>query len=342
MSQGKWQRELTAEIRKLQPDKVIVVTDSNVRKLFETELPVITVPAGERSKDVVTLSKVWKALQDNGATRHSLVVNIGGGVVTDLGGFAAGTFKRGIRHINIPTSLLGMADAAIGGKTGIDFNGLKNEIGVFKMPERVILDSTWLDTLPYVQLVDGFAEVVKSAMLGSCEEYESLQQLPDPLTGESLRHAAEWSGRFKEEVVKADPTERGLRRILNLGHTAGHAFETLAAREGHPIGHGVAVAHGLLMSLLLSVSCLEFDPQEPVNYADNILGRFFPPLPQEAKAFDKLLELMGHDKKNPKFGEIAFVLLREIGEPVESVIVTPEQIAGAYAHYQRITDIIYG
>lgn len=323
----KWSEELAAEIERQRPDRVFVLTDSTVSPLFHWDGTVIVVPAGEESKSLDTLAGVWEDLSSLGATRRSLLVNIGGGVVSDLGGFAAATFKRGIRFVNVPTTLLAMSDAAIGGKTGIDFGGLKNEVGAFRMPERVIVDASWLATLPQNQMREGLAEVVKSALLGAEEEYGELLNLPEVLTPRNVGQAAEWSARFKEEVVARDPHEKGLRRILNLGHTAGHAFESLAARIGKPIGHGTAVAHGLLVALKLSERLTGLSPGVANEYEQKILNRFYPALPSECHDVQELIGIMAHDKKNPAAGEISFVLLRAVGEPVESVLVAPALIA---------------
>lgn len=336
-----WRKELDKELAALDHDKTFVLTDSNVADLFDYPGVRIVVPAGEGSKDVGRLVEIWRALTESGATRRSILVNIGGGVVSDLGGFAAATFKRGIRYINVPTTLLAMADAAIGGKTGIDFDGYKNEVGAFRMPERVIVDGGWLRTLGPELLADGLAEVVKSAMLGSRLEYESLLDMQGELNAGRLDHAAEWSARFKEQVVTQDPTEQGLRRILNLGHTAGHAFESLAAGLGSPVGHGTAVAHGLLVSLILSQEICGLPENCAGIYADRILKRYYSPLPNGVLDIPALMELMRHDKKNPKQGEIAFVLLRNISEPVECVVPGTLCIMSALSVYESIVCSLY-
>lgn len=322
----KWLEELAEYIREASPDRVIVLTDSRVASLLPPlEWDIVTVPEGEASKSLESLQLVWDALAEHGATRQSLLVNVGGGMVSDLGGFAAGTFKRGIRHINVPTTLLAMADAAIGGKTAIDYRGLKNEIGMFKMPERVITDPGWLVTLSPEQLRDGLAEVVKSAMLGSETIYRSILELPDTLTAYALHDAALFSSRFKEDVVARDPREGGVRRILNLGHTAGHAYESLAAQKGVPVSHGHAVAYGLHTALLLSVRLCGLDGKVPEEYAARVLRRHYPPLPVGIEDVDALINLMRSDKKNPRHGMIGFVLLRDIGDAIESLTVVDEE-----------------
>lgn len=329
----KWKEELEHEIRCLEPDLVFVLTDDNVAKLAESSKGLaglnaerMVVPSGESSKSLECLSSVWRRLTEAGATRRTLLVNIGGGVVCDLGGFAAATFKRGIRHINVPTTLLAMADAAIGGKTGIDFDGFKNEVGAFKMPERVIVDSAWLGTLPQTQMREGLAEVVKSALLGSKKIYDDLLKLPVELTADKVGVAAQWAARFKQGVVGRDPQERGERRILNLGHTAGHAFESLAAHVGRPIGHGTAVAHGLLVALKLSERLMGLPSDVANEYERMILKRFYSALPSECHDVQALIDIMAHDKKNLAIGEISFVLLCAVGAPVQSVLVAPALI----------------
>lgn len=321
-----WREELARETAALDPDRVFLLTDSNVGRLFDWPGIRIEVPEGEQSKSIECLTDVWRRLTECGATRRSLLVNVGGGVVCDLGGFAAATFKRGIRHVNVPTTLLAMADAAIGGKTGIDFGGYKNEIGAFKMPERVIVDSAWLGTLPQTQMREGLAEVVKSALLSSKEIYDDLLKLPAELTAVKVGAAAEWAARFKQGVVGRDPQERGERRILNLGHTAGHAFESLAARVGRPIGHGTAVAHGLLVELKLSERLMGLPSGTANEYERMILKRFYSALPSECHDVQVLIDIMAHDKKNLAIGDISFVLLRAVGTPVESVRVAPSLI----------------
>lgn len=341
-----WRRELDDAVERLAPDKVFLLTDDNVAALphatgFEDFCHYV-VPAGERSKNVDTLGDLWRWLGDNGATRASLLVNVGGGVVSDLGGFAAGTFKRGIRDINIPTTLLAMADAAIGGKTGIDFNGMKNEAGMFKMPENVIVDTGWLDTLPAAELANGFAEVVKSAMLGCRTDYEALLRLPEPPGCDSLRVAAERASRFKNRVVAMDAGDRGIRHILNFGHTAGHAFESLAAECRRPVSHGEAVAHGMLVALILSNRMQGLPESVTSDYARGILGRHYRPLPAGALDIKRLLSLMDGDKKNRRHGEIAFVLLRAVGDPVHGVVVSHRDIESALETYLELCRSIFG
>ncbi len=308
-------------------DRVFMLTDSNVASAFGeviSRIPGISgireVAPGEQTKSIESAAGIWEWLGASGTTRNSLLINFGGGVVTDLGGFAAATFKRGIRFINVPTTLLAVADAAIGGKTGVDFMGLKNEVGVFAPSERVVVSPEVLGTLPESELRSGFAEIVKMALLCDRDVYETLLRDDALHDREILSRAMRFAAAAKEEIVRLDPTEKGLRRILNLGHTAGHAYESYAAAQGNPISHGEAVAHGMLRALELSRDLEGFPAATVAEYKEKILDRYYSPLPFGEEAAGELDALMARDKKNPKAGEIRFILLRSVGEPVERII----------------------
>ena len=308
-------------------DRVFMLTDSNVASAFGeviSRIPGISgireVAPGEQTKSIESAAGIWEWLGASGATRNSLLINFGGGVVTDLGGFAAATFKRGIRFINVPTTLLAVADAAIGGKTGVDFMGLKNEVGVFAPSERVVVSPEVLGTLPESELRSGFAEIVKMALLCDRDVYETLLRDDALHDREILSRAMRFASAAKEEIVRLDPTEKGLRRILNLGHTAGHAYESYAAAQGTPISHGEAVAHGMLRALELSRDLEGFPAAMVAEYKEKILDRYYSPLPFGEEAAGELDALMARDKKNPKAGEIRFILLRSVGDPVERII----------------------
>lgn len=323
---------------------VFMLTDSNVERAVLPSLApylqangvnVIVMEAGEAHKNLDTLSTIWSHLSDLGATRSSLLINLGGGVVTDIGGFAAATFKRGILYINIPTTVLGAVDASVGGKTAIDFNGLKNEIGAFHLPSAVILSPEPLASLSLREKTSGFAEIVKTSSISSKEfYYRSLNadiENPDelfPLITESVR--------VKEKITREDPTEKGIRKILNYGHTAGHAFETWMMQQGTPVCHGEAVANGILVALILSHLHLGLPSSEINIYNDNILRRYFRPVPVLCKDYPLLLRIMGHDKKNLTSGEIRFVLLKEIGEPITDIVIKPADIETAFDIYRDI------
>ncbi len=254
---------LASTLSSIPSGSVFILTDTTVEKLYLNQIAAavpqaqcIVLPAGEEHKNLESLTKVWEFLSTHGGTRSSILINLGGGTITDLGGFAAATFKRGIRTINIPTTLLASADASLGGKTGINFCGLKNEIGAFHDPEAVILSSSFFRTLPDTEILSGWAEVVKMALITPGIPYTP-QQIFDinPLdldsdVSELLKIAVE----SKRDITTRDPHEHGIRAFLNLGHTAAHAFESLAMQRHTPIPHGIAVAHGILLALTLSDS----------------------------------------------------------------------------------------
>ena len=279
----------------------------------ERGVEVLTMEAGDVAKNLDTLSSIWQQLTEKGASRHSLLINLGGGVVTDLGGFAAATFKRGIDFINIPTTLLSMVDAAVGGKTGINFAGLKNEIGAFRSAVDVIVDTTFLRTLDNENICSGYAEMLKHALLHNAamwaEHLEQDLQHPDY---EALARLVQQSIEVKERIVGEDPHEKGLRKALNLGHTFGHAFESLALSQGRPVLHGYAVAWGIVCELYLSSILLGFPSAHfhpTVRFIRETYGQFS----FTCKDYDRLLDYIRHDKKNVG-GQTNFTLLASIGQ----------------------------
>lgn len=289
----------------------------------------IVIPAGDEHKNIETLSGVWSELVDNGATRNSVMVNIGGGVVTDLGGFAAATFKRGIRFINVPTTLLGAVDAAVGGKTGINFQGLKNEIGAFCEASHVVISPGFYATLPADEVISGYGEVIKHGLLNSPGELAKVLAF-DVAGSDSagmmdiLRESVE----VKRRVVAADPTEKGLRKALNLGHTVAHAFEALAMKRGEHIAHGVAVAQGLVADLVLSHLIFGF-PSEILHQVVDYVKDNYPAPRIDCKDYAQLVDFMRHDKKNSSADDINFSLLAEPGEVRLDAVVGKEQIEAA-------------
>lgn len=330
-------------VEELNPDSVLVVTDSNVEtkvlsRLGESEVvlksPRVVVRPGEENKNLVSVEKIWTGLEKIGATRNSLIINIGGGMVTDLGGFAAATFKRGIRTLNLPTTLLSAVDAATGGKTGINYNGLKNEIGAFHSPSGVILSTLPFSTLSRKDLLSGYAEMVKSALIADRNLYISLLEIHEVLDntdklGKSVIKCVE----IKEEIVAVDPLEKGLRKILNFGHTSGHAFESFRLRENRAVTHGEAVAHGILVALVLSHLKLGFETIE-LNHYRNFLKNNYGGSLINCADIPSIISLISHDKKNLRAGMAAFTLLRNIGSPEINVEVTPNEIQEALEIYQ--------
>lgn len=318
-------RDICAEISALAAagyDRTFILTDETTRRLCRPRLEAcgaltgatdIVIDATDVHKDLTTLADVWRALGEGGASRRSLLINLGGGMVTDLGGFAAATFKRGIKFINVPTTLLAMVDAAVGGKTGINFNGLKNEIGAFSEAEAVIIDTQFLRTLDADNLCSGYAEMLKHSLLSGREMWaEHLRfDITEPDYA-ALQHMVAESIDVKRRIVSEDPHERGLRKALNLGHTVGHALESLALETHCPVLHGYAVAWGIIGELFLSVALLGF-PQDRMRQTVDYIRRTYGRFAFTCNDYDHLIALMQHDKKNAG-GGINFTLLADVGE----------------------------
>lgn len=313
--------ELTA-LCDTKADKLFVLTDTTTH---EKCLPLlcgcealkeavhIVIGATDTHKTLDTLAYVWQQLGHGGGSRHSLMVCLGGGMVTDLGGFAASTFKRGIRFINIPTTLLAMVDAAVGGKTGINFGGLKNEIGVFNESQAVVINTQFLQTLDAENIRSGYAEMLKHALLsgGDLLARHLDFDLANPDLPRLQKMVAE-SIKVKEAIVKADPHEHGLRKALNLGHTFGHALESLALEQDRAVLHGYAVAWGLVCELYLSCTLRQF-PESVMRQCVRFIRDYYGTFDFDCKVYDHLYDLMRHDKKN-QAGVINFTLLNGVGD----------------------------
>lgn len=325
------------------PDKVFVITDSNVAvvesRLIEALDPayVAVVEAGEEHKGIAEVARIAGELSARGATRRSLIICIGGGMVTDLGGFVAAIFKRGIPHINVATTLLGGVDASVGGKTGVDLGGLKNELGAFHMPLEVFADTESFASLPPVEILSGFGEIIKTAFLAGDDMTRRILGL-DPMeaTPSMLEEICVFCRDEKMRVVEADPTEKGLRKVLNLGHTAGHAMETLMLERGTPAAHGVAVAHGLLVALILSNMECGLDSAWVSRYA-SWLRSYYPAIPFSCRDYADLWRIARHDKKNAGTADVLnFVLLASPGHPVTDVAIDRSRFESALDIYQEL------
>jgi 3-dehydroquinate synthase len=293
----------------------------------------IVIGATDSNKTIESLAYVWEKLGEGGATRHSLLINIGGGMVTDLGGFAASTFKRGINYINIPTTLLAMVDASVGGKTGINFRGLKNEVGVFSNASTVILDTIFLKTLDTENICSGYAEMLKHGLISNNKMWAELLNFdvehPDL---EKLQAMLADSVAVKQRIVTEDPLEQGIRKALNLGHTIGHAFESFALRH-KPILHGYAVAYGLICELYLSTIKTGF-PSDKMRQTVSFIKEHYGKMTITCDDYPTLLELMTHDKKNVA-GVINFTLLGGIGDIRINQTATKEDIYEALDFYRE-------
>lgn len=328
--------------------KVFVITDTGAseaalpllrnQSALIASAPAIVMEAGDRNKNIDNLALIWKSLGDGGATRSSVIVNVGGGVVTDIGGFAASTFKRGVRFINVPTTLLGAVDAAVGGKTGINFNGLKNEVGCFSEAAAVVISTIFFNTLPQQELLSGYAEMLKHGLLENKETLARLlgYSVVSPLfDSERLLELLKDNVAVKRGIVDNDPTERGLRRALNLGHTAGHAFESLAMERKSPVPHGYAVAWGLVVALVLSRLQLGF-PSETLHQLASYVRENYGAYAITCDDYSRLLDFMSHDKKNATPDAISFTLLHDVGAVETGCVVGAERITAALDIYRDL------
>ena len=338
---------ITSILKDKKFNRLFVITDSNTRQhvlplladnSFIAEAVNVNIEPGDIHKNLDSLASVWQQIGEAGGTRHSMVINLGGGVVTDLGGFAASTFKRGIPFINIPTTLLSAVDAAIGGKTGINFRGLKNEIGVFNEASDVIISTAFLATLPIEEVKSGYAEMLKHGLLKGQSTFDALLNY-DITSGDPdhLLTLLQESVEIKADVVRQDPHEHGIRRALNLGHTAGHAFESYAMQRNAPIAHGYAVAWGLVIDAVLSHIVCHFDSKLIYRIADYVLknyGAFH----FTCDDYDALLELMRHDKKS-QHGEINCTLLGAPGDIRIDCEIAPNTMKEAFDLYRDLMHI---
>ena len=292
---------------------------SNVAALQEAEL--VEIPSGEEGKSIEVATQVWQTLTENGGDRNTVIVNLGGGSICDLGGFVAAAYKRGIRHINIPTTLLAMADAAIGGKTAIDFGGIKNSIGFFHPASVVTLETGFLATLPQEELLNGMMEMVKTAAVTDASLYDILTHT-STLEPKTVKEVA----RMKARIVKADPYDHSIRHILNFGHTFGHAIEQYSTT----MPHGIAVGIGMLAAMYLSMRKTGLDEKVYTDYRD-WLRRAVEIPHYDLRDIEQMLPLMHHDKKN-SHGETRCVLLQELGAAIIDVSVSDNEIRDTLLH----------
>ena len=319
--------------------QVFILTDENVAPFWLPEVAHwlhcdsaidIVIKPGEQYKNLQTVQRIWKVLMKHHADRNALLINLGGGVITDMGGFAASTYKRGIKFINVPTTLLAMVDAAIGGKTGIDFGGAKNQIGTFADAEEVLIDPVFLSTLPRREILSGLAEMLKYGFISDAKLLEiSLQNYQDYI----LR-----AGEIKREIVAQDPYETGLRKILNFGHTIGHAIESHCLTTDYPLLHGEAVTLGMAAALWLSVKLCGLDEKVLQDFEKQL-----PMLLSEAEIMlseddiEPILGYLAHDKKN-KGDKTQFVLLESLEKPIWGVEI-PEDTLRVSLEYTIINKV---
>ena len=325
------------------PSKIFILVDTNTHDYClpafleriesgDIVIEVMEIPNGEDHKTIDICTGVWEALSEYNADRKSLLINLGGGVVTDLGGFVASTYMRGIAYINIPTTLLAMVDASVGGKTGDDLGALKNQIGIINEGVMVGVDTSYLDTLPQNEMVSGFAEMLKHGLIYDKTYWNTLTHL-EKLDISDLDQLIYDSIIIKNEVVTSDPTEKGLRKILNFGHTLGHAIESyfLENADKTPLLHGEAIAIGMLLESYLSTKICGLSQEEFEIISSGILKTFSK---VEINKNDQkvIIDLLQYDKKN-SYGVVKFVLLEAIGKPKTDCVVHNDLILEAFDYY---------
>jgi 3-dehydroquinate synthase len=321
--------------------KIFVFTDRNTSDVclpvFQfmlndfTGFDLIETEPGEEHKDIDFCIGIWKTLLDFEADRKCLMINLGGGVVTDMGGFVASTYKRGIDFINIPTTLLSMVDASVGGKTGIDVDNVKNMVGTFALPKAVFIESAFLETLPERELLSGFAEMIKHGLIMDKAYFETLKAVDyHVISAEHILRSVE----IKHQVVTEDPLEKGLRKILNFGHTIGHAVESNALTTGQRLTHGEAIAIGMICEAFLSVKTCGL-PASELEEITTYFKSIYPAYTIAPAHFAKILELVKTDKKN-EHGFVLFSLLKTIGECEYNCKVTDEDIEAALVYYNGV------
>jgi len=321
-----------------QYSKIVVIADNNTKrhcypilKAFLPKHSVVTVPSGEAHKTLATCEKIWEAMTREELDRHALVINVGGGVIGDMGGFCAAVYKRGIDFIQVPTTLLSQVDASVGGKLGIDFQGFKNHLGVFNIPKSVLIDPVFLKTLPEREIRSGFGEVIKHCLIADGAKWEEIrakdfeqQNWPD-LIAHSVK--------IKQQVVDQDPTEKGLRKILNFGHTLGHAVETcfLNKPANQRLFHGEAIAVGMIMEAYLSFERKMID-QQTLTDIEEFLFATYGKVKIKPEDVEQIIALTRQDKKN-KGKEIRFSLLSGAGQCAFDIVVTAAEMRRSIAYY---------
>lgn len=315
--------EWNALLKKLNASKLVVLTDENTSKYclpyfkanYLHELPFIHVEIaqGELHKTMAEVEKLWEQWMHEQVDRQALIICLGGGMVSDAGGFAAGTFKRGIRCIHVPTTNLAMCDAALGGKTAINFNGIKNQIGLLHQPEAVLIDPTFLQTLPERELISGFAETLKHALIADHPFWLTLKNC-DVLQASSNLSILLKSAQIKLSIAEQDIDDRGIRQQLNFGHTVGHAIESMSLESVHPLLHGEAIALGMLAEAWISTNVCGL-PAEDLDEICATLARIYAKTDFKLDLDNNnLMLLMKQDKKNTE-ARITCTLLTNIGQP---------------------------
>lgn len=332
---------LNALLEKKNYSAIFVLVDTNTneyclsgfltRVATESRIEIIEIESGESFKSIETCVEVWSTLTELGADRKSVIINVGGGVITDLGGFVASTFKRGIDFINVPTTLLGMVDASVGGKNGVDLGNLKNQVGTINGPEMVLIDTNYLETLPQNEMCSGLAEMLKHGLIADRKYWEQFIDLSQ-IDFADFDELIYGSVVIKNAIVMHDPTENGIRKALNFGHTLGHAIESHLLMTGKPILHGEAIAAGMIMESYLSYRKNLISSAEYTSVKSTIKN-VFDDLEFDENDVAAILELIIHDKKN-EYGSVLFALLDGIGKIAIDQHADNELIMSAFEDYK--------
>ncbi len=336
-------QDLTLLLQKGNFTSTYILTDRNtfihclplIPQELQDTATLISVPAGEESKNLQNAEKIWNQLLEKETDRNAVLINLGGGMVTDLGSFAASTYKRGISYINIPTTLLGMVDAAIGGKTGINFGEVKNAIGTFAQPHSIIFHTPFLYTLPERELRSGYAEVIKYALISDAELWENLKIIFNPQQLILQPEILQTCMKIKQQITDTDPTEKNIRKILNFGHTVGHGLESFSMQhDEEPLHHGEAVAMGMIAEAYLS-HIINGMPLEQMQSVVDYILKFFKPYEISEADYEELFALMRNDKKNSR-GNFRLVLLDKIGKAVFDVPCSENEVRKALDFYRSL------
>lgn len=330
-------------ISKQNPSNIFILCDENTHEYclkiilenLETtsNIEILEIEAGEEMKNLTTTTELWSILSDFQADKKSLLINLGGGVITDLGGFLASTYKRGIPFINIPTSLMAMCDASIGGKTAIDFNHFKNLIGSFYLPEKIFIYANFLNTLDKNELKSGFAEMLKHGLISDANYWEEISNIKE-ISTDNIKPYIEKSIEIKQKIVSLDYQEKNIRKILNFGHTLGHAIEGILIERNKILSHGECVAIGMIMETYLS-HLQDLIPTDTTNHIIEKILFFFPKIDLSFIKNQEIFERMMNDKKN-SHSNIYFSLIKNIGEGCFNIICDKKNIETSIEFYHSL------
>jgi len=341
---GAWEA-FNEKLISINPSKVFVIVDANTKQFClsllnsklntKFNLEVLEIKEGEIHKNIDTCVFLWNQLSEKGADRNSIILNLGGGVITDLGGFVASTFKRGIKFINIPTSLLAMVDASVGGKNGVDLGVLKNQVGVINTPEMVLIDTIFLKTLAKDQIISGYAEMLKHGLIHSEAYWKDVKTFD--VTNNSSTEALVWESiKIKNKIVLQDPFEKNIRKTLNFGHTLGHAIESycLENENKQDLLHGEAIAVGMILAAYISGKLVSLS-QNTLSDISETITKFYTKVKFSSEEIESIIELLKYDKKNSN-GKVLFVLLSSIGNCEINQEVPNKLIFEAFEYYKSI------